>query len=224
MFYIHCTVERFTCTHHLPCGWVCWCLRSTLSVAHFVFSGDLSLFVHLRWFNLINWCFESSQPLGIISGLKETFIKRHIVERTNKAEIDRKNRVRKQSCRENLLSEIQLKGPEERNRHKNRIKRSGQARLIYVFDINHNIPTTWRWAHGDISDEKSCSSKREVKWSWCFRSLLSQFMALWFLLMFLNVMEDSCCGTSTIQLYLPVGAQKFAIWFVGLVKIQWMLH
>ena len=35
----------------------------------------------------INWCFEPSQPLRIISGLKETFIKRHIVERTKKAEI-----------------------------------------------------------------------------------------------------------------------------------------
>ena len=31
--------------------------------------------------------FELSQPLEIISGLKERFIKRHIVERTNKAEI-----------------------------------------------------------------------------------------------------------------------------------------
>ena len=36
---------------------------------------------------LVNWCFEPSQPLGIISGLKETFIKRHKVERTNKAEM-----------------------------------------------------------------------------------------------------------------------------------------
>ena len=29
-------------------------------------------------------------------GLKETFIKRHLVERTDKAETDQKNRVRKQ--------------------------------------------------------------------------------------------------------------------------------
>ena len=34
------------------------------------------------------WCSEPSQPLGMItSGLKETFIKRHIIERTNKVEI-----------------------------------------------------------------------------------------------------------------------------------------
>ena len=36
---------------------------------------------------LVNWCFEPSQPPGIISGLKETFIKRYIVERTTEAEI-----------------------------------------------------------------------------------------------------------------------------------------
>ena len=37
----------------------------------------------------------------------------------------------------------------DRNRHKNRIKRSGQARLVYVIDIKRNILTTWRWARGD---------------------------------------------------------------------------
>ena len=35
---------------------------------------------------MVNWCFEPSQPLGIISELKETFIKRHIAERTKQAE------------------------------------------------------------------------------------------------------------------------------------------
>ena len=40
-------------------------------------------------------CFKPSQPQRIISGLKETFIKRYTVERTNKAEQYRKNRVRK---------------------------------------------------------------------------------------------------------------------------------
>ena len=37
----------------------------------------------------------------------------------------------------------------DRNRHKNRIKRSGQARLVYVKNINLHIPTTWRWARGN---------------------------------------------------------------------------
>ena len=56
---------------------------------------------------LANWWFQSSQPLGIISGLKENFIKRYIVERTNKAEIRPEEQSEKtESCRENLWSEI----------------------------------------------------------------------------------------------------------------------
>ena len=41
------------------------------------------------------------------------------------------------------------KGLKDRNKHKNRIKRSGQARLVSVKNIKRNIPTTWRWARGD---------------------------------------------------------------------------
>ena len=61
---------------------------------------------------LVIWCFEPSQPLQITSGLNETFIKRHIHERTtNKAEI----RPEEQSetaggFGENLWNVIQLKG------------------------------------------------------------------------------------------------------------------
>ena len=40
-----------------------------------------------------------------------------------------------------------------RNRHMNRIKRSGQAQLIYVFDINHNIPTSVKES---LQGEKEC--------------------------------------------------------------------
>ena len=36
---------------------------------------------------LLSWCFKPSQPQRSTSGLKETFIKRYVVERTNKAEI-----------------------------------------------------------------------------------------------------------------------------------------
>ena len=56
----------------------------------------------------------SAQPttLGIISRLKETFIKRQIVERANKAEIrPEKQSAKTESCRDNLWNEIQLKGP-----------------------------------------------------------------------------------------------------------------
>ena len=66
----------------------------------------------LRNEELVTWCFEPSQPLGITSGLKETFIKRKTVEKTNKAEIRPKEQSEKtESCRENLWKEIQLKGP-----------------------------------------------------------------------------------------------------------------
>ena len=62
-------------------------------------------------FNLVNWCFEPSQPLGIISELKETFIKRYIVERTKKSEIRPEEQSEKtESCWENLWNGIQLKG------------------------------------------------------------------------------------------------------------------
>ena len=60
---------------------------------------------------LINWCIEPSQPLGIISGLKETFINRHIVERTDKAETRTVEQSEKaEGSRENLWNDIQLKG------------------------------------------------------------------------------------------------------------------
>ena len=60
---------------------------------------------------------------GSLKPFKETFRKRYIVERTNEAE----KRLGEQSentesCRENLLNEILVKGPQERNRHKKRVK------------------------------------------------------------------------------------------------------
>ena len=50
----------------------------------------------------VNWCFEPSQPLGITSGLKETFIKRYKVERTNTAE----GRPKEQRKRRELPGEL----------------------------------------------------------------------------------------------------------------------
>ena len=61
--------------------------------------GDLviSLKSRRRICQLVSWCFKSSQPQRIIPELRETFMKRYIVERTNKAEIrpeeQRKRRV-----------------------------------------------------------------------------------------------------------------------------------
>ena len=58
-------------------------------------------------------CFKPSQPQSIISGVKNTFIKRYIVERTNKAVIRLEEQSEKaESCRDNYLwNEIQMKGP-----------------------------------------------------------------------------------------------------------------
>ena len=59
-----------------------------------------------------------------MQGLRETFVKRYTVERTKKAEVRPEERVEEaESDRENLWNEIQLKGPKDRNRRRNRLKR-----------------------------------------------------------------------------------------------------
>ena len=70
-------------------------------------------------------------------GLRETFTKGHTVERTNKAEVRPE-----EECEEGrgvgriYGTKYSSKGHKDRNRHTNRITRSGQARLVYVKDIN----------------------------------------------------------------------------------------
>ena len=49
------------------------CIMITFSSSFFLSLASVS--------HLVSWCFEPSQPPGIILRLKETFIKRHIVER-----------------------------------------------------------------------------------------------------------------------------------------------
>ena len=61
---------------------------------------------------MLSWCFKQSQPKRITSGLRETFIKRYIVERTNEANIRPEEQSEKaERCRENLWNEVQLKEP-----------------------------------------------------------------------------------------------------------------
>ena len=55
------------------------------------------------------------------------------------------------------------KGRKYINRHQNRIKRSGQARLVYVFDINRDNPTTWRRARGVRKNRILTWSKQPIK-------------------------------------------------------------
>ena len=95
--------------------------------------------------------FEPIQPLGSILGLKETFLKRHTVERTKKAELRPQEQSEKtESCRENLWNQIQLKGHKDRNRPKNRIKKRVGKLGWFMLDIYRNIPTTRRRACRDV--------------------------------------------------------------------------
>ena len=49
-------------------------------------TSDILLCFHVSQQFVSSLVFRAQSPQGIISGLKETFIKRHTVERTNKAE------------------------------------------------------------------------------------------------------------------------------------------
>ena len=58
-----------------------------------------------------------------MSGLRETFIKRYIVERANQAERPEEQSEKAESCRENLWNEIQLKGPQRQKQTQEQDKR-----------------------------------------------------------------------------------------------------
>ena len=51
--------------------------------------GEFTTTTQKQWTvsELVSWCFKPSQTQRIISGLKKTFIKIYIVERTSKAEL-----------------------------------------------------------------------------------------------------------------------------------------
>ena len=74
--------------------------------------------------------------------MRETFIKRYIVERTNKAEIRPEEQSEKaESCGENLGNEIQLKGPERQKQTQEQSKKegNGQIRLVYVKNMKETF-------------------------------------------------------------------------------------
>ena len=100
---IYCTYCRAKSSARIAYCTDCLLYRfSTVEVAycsdHLLISVRLSVVLIaycqlVGW--LVSWCFKPSQSKKIISGLRETFIQRYIVERTSKAEKDWKNRVRK---------------------------------------------------------------------------------------------------------------------------------
>ena len=60
----------------------------------------------------VSCCFKPTQPKKITLGLRETFTKRYVVEKTTKTKVRPKEQSEKaDSYRENLWNEIQLKGP-----------------------------------------------------------------------------------------------------------------
>ena len=99
-------------------------------------------------------CFKPSWSQKITSGLKETFIKRCIVERTNKAEIRPKEQSEKaKSCRENIWNEIQLRGPQRRKQADTRTEWKGVRWshiycIVYFFTLNKIFfkPTAYHFA------------------------------------------------------------------------------
>ena len=104
---------------------------------------------------LFSLCFKPSQPQQIISGLKKTFTKIYIY--SWKDQWDRMWETGRMEWESGELSgefkewnTVSWKGHKDGNRHTNRIKRNGQARLVYVKNINRSISTPWRWAHGDL--------------------------------------------------------------------------
>ena len=55
-----------------------------------------------------------------------------------------------ESSQENLWNKIQLKGP-QRRKYTLEQNQKGAGKLgWFMSDLNHNVPTTWRWARGDI--------------------------------------------------------------------------
>ena len=69
------------CVRECECMCVCVCARACVCVCERERERERGS-IFCVWLlssatMLVNWCFEPSQPLGIISGLKETFIERH---------------------------------------------------------------------------------------------------------------------------------------------------
>ena len=78
------------------------------------------------------WSASSPNEMGRSrSPLYYYYYYHYIVQRTSKAEQDQKNRVRKWRVVERIYEmKYSWKGHKDRNRHKKRIKRSGQAWLV----------------------------------------------------------------------------------------------
>ena len=79
LFHADLVCERYRRPRNLVPGFVEMCALERVRV-----------FVRLFLCFQVGWCFKPSQPQRIISGLREIFVERYRVERTNKAEISPK--------------------------------------------------------------------------------------------------------------------------------------
>ena len=104
---------------------------------------------------LVSWCCKPSQPQRITSGLRETFIKRYTVERTNEAEIRPEEQSEKaESSRENLWNETQNK------QNKNKTKQQQRKSVLpFKYDAQNTVEFSRHFKVTDrIADRKSLMS------------------------------------------------------------------
>ena len=101
---------------------------------------------------LVSWCFKPSQPQRITLGQKETFCKETYSWKDLWARIKTReqNRVRKRRVVGRIYGmKYSWKGHEDRNRHKNRIKRVGMLGWCMSEHPHHEKVCPW----GSLSKE-----------------------------------------------------------------------
>ena len=105
---------------------------------------------------------------GLYQGWKRLSQRDIIVERTSKAEVTPVEQSEKmESCRENNGIKYSWKSHKDRNRHKNRIKTSGQAQLVHVSRPRQNNVQFF-----DKNRLFKAANKRPVIWHERWQSIL----------------------------------------------------
>ena len=127
---VHSLRNGLSCDHQNFCSALMFEMWNSIydledfSTVHFLSACQMMGFWVMIVSNLVSWCCKPSQPQRIISGLRETFIKRDVVQRTSKADQDQKNRVRRRWVVERIYGmKYSWKGHKDRNRRKNRTKK-----------------------------------------------------------------------------------------------------
>ena len=114
----------------------------------------------------VSRCFKPSQPQRIISGLRESFIKRYILERTNKAEI----RPGEQREMQRIVGRIygmkySWNGHKDRNRHKNRIKKEWASSVGLCQKHKPQHPHHVKVSPWGQKQRRGQTRRRQLNWS-----------------------------------------------------------